>query len=184
MGGITYLWRIASDCPDSLIVTHDKETVDPTIFRNASPIAVPQTALFVHHGPISDLQGQDYIPNSASLPLLSVEASRRLSALAGVSVQGVRAIVTCSDGVLEAVLLNILRSISAVDWTVSKALFIPGTKQVMKFSKLQLKANTVNGVNIARLEEFRPFVLATDEVKHIFYASELCEFSPPSDIRA
>lgn len=178
-----YLWRIASDCPDNWIAVHDKETVDPTQFRKALPFDGVQPARFIIRERLSAVGEQDYLPNSAMLPLVSKAAGQRLQDSAGLSIQCVPAVVACVDGDLEATLINPLKAIPAVNWDGSKALFIPGTRQVMKFSKLQLVPGALAELDLARLDEFRSFVLASERVKRLLASSKLCEFVSPSDVR-
>lgn len=182
MGTMTYLWRIASDCPDNWIAVHDKETVDPTVFRKALPFEGVQPVRFSIQRRRSEVLEQAYLPNSAMLPLVSSAAALRLEAVAGAAMQIVPAIVVCDDGEIEASLINPLKAITAVDWANSKALYIPGTKQVMKFTKLELLPGPLEGVHLARLDEFRSFILASESLKSLFANSKLCEFGLPSKV--
>ncbi|BCU78861.1 hypothetical protein [Luteolibacter sp. LG18] len=180
---MTYLWRIASDCPDNLIAIHDKDTVDPVLFRKAVPFDSAKPVRFVFRGLLSTIRRECYFPNSAMLPLVSNETGACLLNLAGTSVQGVPAVVACDDGEMEATLINPLKAIPAVDWSASKALHIPGTKQVMKLQKLQLLPESMEGIHLARLDDFRSFLLVSECVKDLFAGSRLCEFTLPSEIR-
>lgn len=117
------------------------------------------------------------------LPLVSKAAAMRLQGVAGAAIQSVPAVIVCDDGEIEASLINPLRAIAAVDWSNSKALFIPGTKQVMKFTKLHLGPDSMGDHCLARLDEFRPFILVTEGVKSLFANSKLCEFALPSEVR-
>lgn len=139
--------------------------------------------MFFHSGPTSDFDGEPYIPNSASLPLVSSDAAKLIWELQGIQVQEVPALVMCSDGQFPCVLLNPLQTVPAVDWASSKAVFIPGTKQVMKFNRLQLIPEALGNMPIARLDEFRPFILVSEGVKQAFASSALCEFELPSCIK-
>ena len=184
MGEMIYLWRIASNCPDSLIAIHDRAAVDPILFRKAAIVDLKGIARFMLKGMQSAILGQHYFPNSAMLPLVSKEVGFRLNDLAGAAVQIVPALITCDDGEVEASLINPLESIPAVDKSMSEILYIPGTTQVMKFTKLQLLSGALNSSHLARLDEFRPFLLASESVKNLFASTRLCEFALPSDIRA
>ncbi len=70
-----YLWRIASDCPENWIAVHDKESVDPTVFRKALPFEGLQPVRFNIQESQSAVLEQDYLPNSAMLPLVSKACS-------------------------------------------------------------------------------------------------------------
>jgi hypothetical protein len=179
---VIYLWRVASDCPNRMIVVHDKGTVEPTLFRKTVPFDGVVPVRFSHKGTRAELREQHYLPNSANLPLVSCGAGVQLKSLVGDSLQIVPAIIECSDGGLDASLVNPLKSIPGVDWADSKALFLPGTKQVMKFTKLQLLPQSMDGLHLARLDEFRPFILASESVRNLFDSSELCEFNLPYDV--
>lgn len=183
MGAMIYLWQISSDCPDRMIAVHDKATVDPTLFRMAARAELREPARFSHQGLRSQVLGQAYLPNSAALPLVSMEAGSQLQALAGDAIQLVPALVACDDGDVSASLVNLLRAVPAVDWAGSSALYIPGTKQVMKFTALQILPTAMDGLHLARLDEFRPFILASDSVRSLFAKSALCEFALPTDVR-
>lgn len=183
MGRIIYIWRIASNCPEDLIVSHNKSSVDPALFRSTFFIKNAEPALFSYERTLERLKGQYYIPNSAQLPLVSVEASQQLTELLRDSVQMVPAQVFCVDGVLDAVVLNPLRAVAAVDWEQSTALLIAGTKHVMKFTKLELLPKALNGIHLARLEELRSFLLVSEAIKNLFSSCALCEFGLPSKIR-
>lgn len=178
-----YIWRISSNCPDNWIAVQDKGTVDPTLFRRAEFFEGAQPVRFTIHGKRSAIGEEDYLPNSAMLPLVSKSAALRLADAAGAIFQSVPAVVTCEDGDLEAALINPLKAVTAVDWNSSKALFIPGTKQVMKFTKLELLPGALGEFDLARLDEFRSFILVSERVKNLFSGSTLCEFASASEVR-
>jgi len=183
MGTLNYIWRIASDCPNNLITVHDKESVDPTLFRKSRSIEPARPLRFVFHGKRSPFLREDYLPNSAMLPLVSKAVASRLAAVAGAAFQSLPSVVLCDDGEFEATLLNPLEVVSAVDWSNSNALYIPGTKQVMKFTKLALLPDALGNLDIARLDDFRSFILVSERVKNLLAKSKLCEFVLPSEIR-
>ena len=183
MSTLTYIWQMASDCPEELIVIHDERTVDPMSLRAANPVPNAASALFFHDGLKSDFVREAYIPNSALLPLVSVSAAREIGKLPGVYAQQLPARVRCSDGEIPCVLLNPLKTVSAVDWAATKAVFISGTKHVRKFHSLQLLPNPLGGNSIARLGEFSQFVLVTEAVKNVLTSSSLCEFDLPANIK-
>jgi hypothetical protein len=183
MGTINYIWRIASDCPNNFITVHDKESVDPTLFRRAISFESVRPLRFVFHGKRSAFLGEDYIPNSAMLPLVSKAVALRLVDVAGSAIQSLPAVVLCGDGEFEATLLNPLEVVSAVDWNNSNVLYIPGTKQVMKFTKLALLPDALGKLDLARLAEFRSFILASERIKNLLAKAKLCEFVLPSEIR-
>lgn len=113
---------------------------------------------------------------------MAEDAGEELAKLLGDAIQMIPARVSCSDGELAAMLVNPLRLVTAVDWSESEAILIPGTRQVMKFNKLRLDNHAIQG-HLARLEEYRSFLLAGESVRSIFASCALCELVPASAIR-
>jgi hypothetical protein len=183
MGAVTYLWRIARDCPENLIVAGDKRSLDATAFRAARLIFDDKVPVFVYGGCRSELCVERYFPNSFGLPLISQDAMEALKRLDVCNVQFVPAVINCRDGNLDAFIVNPIDAILGVDWSGSHAVLIPGTDQVMKFNSLRLIPEVLQGKHIARLLEYKSFVLVSDQVRRCFEGSNLCEFTVPEEIK-
>jgi hypothetical protein len=183
MGAVTYLWRISRDCPENLIVDADKSSFDATTFRLARFICENKLPIFVHRGCRSDLDTQRYFPNSVGLPLVSQDAMEELKRLDICNIQFVQAVINCSDGSLNAILVNPTDAVMGIDWSDSQAILIPGTDQVMKFNRLKLMPEVLQGKHMARLIEYKSFLLVSDQVRRCFERSNLCEFTLPAEIK-
>ena len=75
--------------------------------------------------------------------------------------------------------MNVLPRVASVDLSGSNFIFIPGTKQIMKFNRLKLKPDALGAHHLAREVQFNSFILVS-EIKQVFDSERVtsCICSP------
>jgi hypothetical protein len=167
----TYLWRIPDDYPEEFIGEYQRgDSPDRFAFMRGEPFSdATSTPRFKFSGPAAALIGYDVLPNDTMIPLVSPIAAKWFEEHCATDVQLIATDIKASDKPLVGYkLLNILHLVAGVDHNNSSFVFIPGTKQVMKFNSLRLKPDCLSGHCLARLSEFPAFILVTDFVREQF----------------
>jgi hypothetical protein len=166
-----YLWRIPNNYPESLIGEYDKEcSPDRFLFVQDKQIgngnAVPS---FKFTGDPDVLRKYDVLPNSTMIPLVSERVARILTCACRNDIELLTASVHVGGETLSGFnLVNVLPRVASVDHGGSSCIFIPGTKQIMKFNRLAVKSDALGTHHLAREQEFNSFILVSETLKQVF----------------
>jgi hypothetical protein len=112
------------------------------------------------------------------LPLLSARATDVLMKFAGPDIQVLSAEIDV-QGRKHAGhrVVNILRSVQAIDHSRSKYLCVPGTTRPMRFERLRLRSGCLAGYHLARNAEYRPQILVSAALREALLESGLVGFA-------
>jgi hypothetical protein len=183
-----YLWRIPNEYPESLIGEYDKEcSPDRFLFVQGKQIgngsAVPS---FRFTGNPEALRKYDVLPNSTMIPLVSERVAQILTRVCRNDIELLTASVHAAGEKLSGFcLVNVLPRVASVDHGGSNFIFIPGTKQIMKFNRLKLKSDALGAHHLAREVEFNSFILVSEILKQVFDSERVTghAFAPPEAIK-
>src|SRR6185436_16529586 len=166
-----YLWKIPDEYPEELIGEYVREkSPDRFLFHHGKPI--PQRDLvpsFTFTAEPAVLCEYDVLPNSTMIPLVSERVVQILSHVCPNNFELVKASVSAAGEKLPGFsLVNVLPRVASVDHGGSNFIFIPGTKQIMKFDRLKLKADALGSHHLAREIEYDSFILVSETLKQTF----------------
>lgn len=128
----------------------------------------------------------DVLPNDTMIPLVSERVARILTSLCPDDIELIAAnVVAFGEKLLGFSLVNVLPQIASVDYEGSNFVYIPGTKQIMKFSRLKLKPDVLRAHHLARAVEYNSFILASEKLRRAFESEQVTglEFVPPEALK-
>ena len=170
------IWQIDDDYPDSLIAEFDRESgFDRFALKRGQriePIFDPLS--FRIPARIDQLLEIDDIANSTMVPLISSRLATALEQTLGNTIQLLPASIEAIDGVEDShQILNVLTMLPVIDHDASRYTTVPGTSSIMRFSRMILRHDALNRVEIARSAEYPALLLVSKRL-----ADMIESFSP------
>jgi hypothetical protein len=182
-----YVWAIPDYYPQSLIGEYNRDTSpDRFLFVQGKKIVGQSVPSFTFATQSEALKKYDVLPNSTMIPLVSERVGHMLTRLTLDDVQLIPALIYArGKELLGFSLVNVLHRVASIDHGASNYVFIPGTKQIMKFTRLCFKPNALGSHHIAREAEYNSFILASETVKVLFDTERVIghAFIPPAEIK-
>jgi hypothetical protein len=164
---MVHLWRVSDDYPQSLIGAYQRAT-GPDRFllkkgeRLSDQAGIPAIRF---EGTLQRLREFDCLANDALVPLVNAKCGSLLMALAPDDVELVAARVEASDGVTEEFsFVNVISKVKGIDHERSSYRYVPGTKQIMSFRKLEYVETCLGEHGLARDAEYMGHLLVADRI--------------------
>ena len=160
-----YLWKIPSDYPELLIGKYERNiSPDRFNFLKGKEVLDNKTLpVITFNAKSSELNQYDVLSNSSMIPLVSNKVITFLRNELVKEIQFIDVELKTSDGSLTGYkLLNATEKVFCIDKDKSEYDFVPGTKQIMSFSKLYYKNNCMLGYSIARDGEYCSNLLVSE----------------------
>ena len=164
------IWQIFDDYPDSLIAEFNRESgFDRFALKRGQriePIFDPLS--FRIPARIDQLLEIDDIANSTMVPLISPRLATALEQTLGKTIQLLPASIEAIDGVEDShQILNVLTMLPVIDHNSSRYTTVPGTSSIMRFSRMVLRHDALNRVEIARSAEYPALLLVSERLADI-----------------
>jgi hypothetical protein len=162
---MVYLWEIPDRFPNALIARYGRSnSPDRFLFRKGTQVPESPTVHFEFSGTATELASLDCLPNDAQLPVVGQRALEVINNLAHDDFQPISAIVRTLEGTRDVsfTLLNITRTVTAIDHERSVIDLIPGTSQILGFRKLSCRPDCMGSHALARDAEYRGNILVNE----------------------
>ncbi|MFN7629082.1 MAG: imm11 family protein [Pirellula sp.] len=164
------IWQIEDDYPDSLIAEFNRDLgFDRFMLKRGQRIEPINGRLtFRVQAGIDKIQAIDDVANSTMVPLISLRLAVALEQALGDVIQLIPASIVAIDGVVDShKLLNVLTMVPAVDHASSRYTTVPGTSSILRFSRMVLRHDALNSVEIARSAEYSSLLLVSERLAGI-----------------
>jgi hypothetical protein len=183
-----YLWETSDEFGDEMVGEYLVEkSPDRFLFRQGKPFdQAGLTPSFKFTSEAEQLAILDMLPNNALIPLVSSRMAKMLMEICPQDIELVPSEVSASGKRLAGFsIVNVLFSMAGIDHENSRYVYIPGTKQIMKFNRLRLKPNALGSHDLSRDIEYRAFIFASEKIKKILESERVkgCTFVPPESLR-
>lgn len=168
-----YLWKIPYDYPEKLIGRYERER-SPDSFHFVQGTRLRQNQIFKH--PIlkfnvnkKQLEKYDCLINNTAIPLVNARLTNLLKKLADDDVQLFETIVECTDGELTGYkILNVTHTVKGIDHKRSDYAKMKQADAILRFKKLVYKPHCMMKHQLARDEEYKPHLLASQGIYDAF----------------
>lgn len=164
---MVYLWQLLSDDDDSSIGEYQRE-LSPDRFEFQAGKRLPDsfgTAVVRFDSTLARILSRDCLASSAMVPIVNEKCRRILESSANGDAQFFPCRVIASDGEADGFsLVNATVKRDCVDKSRSAFDCIPGTEAILRFSRLELVDGCLGDHGLARLGEYPPLLLVSDEL--------------------
>ncbi len=167
---VTFLWTTPEDYPEELIGEYQRErSGDRFLMRRGEPLSDKfKTPVVCFPCPAPRLESIDDLVNTALTPLVSRRVQDILRAVCPADVQLVAAKVFASDNreVPDFKFVVATKVVAGTDLRGSEYHLVPGTTEIMGFTKLRLRPNTLPpDIHLARDSEYPANLLLSGELR-------------------
>lgn len=160
-----YVWGMPAEYPSAYIGDY-RLPGNPDRFQFLKGESVPTTAVVPtirFNAPLKLLQRYACLPSNAMAPIVSAELRRFLEASAAACLQFFPVnIATTTDASDDYSLLNAIQKVHAIDFDRSRPIYIRGTKEILRFDRLEYLPDNLVKLQIARDADYLSHLLVSE----------------------
>jgi hypothetical protein len=170
---MVYIWSNPENHPDGLVGQYRyANSEDPFAFKDGVLVGdISQKPHIEFIGKVEELRKFDCLPNDTLLPLVSRKVQAILQGVCGDDLQLFDAVIDCEDAVVDDyAIVNVAKTVRALDRVRASVDLIPGTQSIMGFSFLAYNSQIMSdqGYEIARDADYLPHILVGDQLFSAF----------------